>query len=333
MGEDKMGRISLRIGEPVDISDIKNTPVPDDDEGIPNTKNAISRLAFELVHSINKITPVTTTSLICISLLSKFALSKRAIESDIADLMQLIESHKQDALVDRGRAIGESVQVALNLLTKAGIFLQQGDGINAKYTIYRENYLQATYYANMAVQHLYHRAFIELALIKIIDIPVKERSVAFWTEIMALRDLFKFEFFYSKKPEFADEIEADLPFIDPDWQQNIFKTDSDIKALIQKQKILISPVLLFNYVEAYRVVAFDGDRPNLQGKAFVRVFRRQHREHGLFGRREAPDLVAGCRIGRDERADGCLRRIGKRNSERLAAGNGPRHPDFDSDGF
>ena len=255
MGEDKMGRISLRIGEPVDISDIKNTPVPDDDEGIPNTKNAISRLAFELVHSINKITPVTTTSLICISLLSKFALSKRAIESDIADLMQLIESHKQDALVDRGRAIGESVQVALNLLTKANIFLQQGDGINAKYTIYRENYLQATYYANMAVQHLYHRAFIELALIKIIDIPVKERSVAFWTEIMALRDLFKFEFFYSKKPEFADEIEADLPFIDPDWQQNIFKTDSDIKALIQKQKILISPVLLFNYVEAYRVVA------------------------------------------------------------------------------
>lgn len=255
MGEDKMGRISLRIGAPIDISDIKNTPILDDDESIPNAKNAISRLAFELVHHINQITPVTTTSLICIALLSKFALSKRAIESDIADLMQLIESHKQDALVDRGRAIGESVQVALNLLTKARIFLQQGDGINAKYTIYRENYLQATYYANMAVQHLYHRAFIELALVKIIGLPVAERSVAFWTDIMALRDVFKFEFFYSKKPQFTDEIESDLRFIDPQWQDTIFSTDSDIQAIIENQKLLIAPVLLFNYIEAYRVVA------------------------------------------------------------------------------
>lgn len=253
--EGKLGRISLRIGEAVERPDAKNVSLPEDEAQTPDIKNPISQFAFELVHRINQITPVTTTSLICTALLSKFALTKRGIESDIADLMQLIESHKKDALVDRGRPIGESVQVALQLLTKAHIFLQQGDGLNAKYAIYRENYLPATYYANMAVHHLMHRAFIELALAKIAPLPVETRGVAFWTEIMALRDLFKFEFFYSKKPQFADEIEADLKFIDPDWQTLLFEKDTDIRALLEKQKILVSPVLLFNYVEAYRVVA------------------------------------------------------------------------------
>ena len=250
-----LGKISLRIGDPVDTSSVHNAPIPDDEDSEPTSKTAISHFAFELVHRINQITPVTTTSLICTSLLSKFALTKRGIESDIADLMQLIESHKQDALVDRGRPIGESVQVALNLLTEAKIFLQQGDSLNAKFAISRENYLPATYYANMAVHHLYRRAFIELALIKIAHLPVEDRLLAFWTEIMSLRDLFKFEFFYSKKPQFTNEIEADLRSIDRHWQTNIFESDSDIIEMLKKQKILVSPVLLFNYIEAYRVVA------------------------------------------------------------------------------
>jgi putative phosphoserine phosphatase / 1-acylglycerol-3-phosphate O-acyltransferase len=250
-----LGKISLRIGEPVDTSSVHNAPIPDDEENEPLSKASISHLAFDLVHRINQITPITTTSLICNSLLSKFALTKRGVESDVAHLMQLIESHNKDALVDRGRPIGESVQVALNLLTKSNVFLQQGDGINAKYTIYRENYLPATYYANMAVHHLYHRAFIELALVKTAQTPVEERLFTFWQDIMSLRDVFKFEFFYSKKPQFTNEIEADLRSIEADWHTHIFESDSDIETLLKNQKILVAPVLLFNYLEAYRVVA------------------------------------------------------------------------------
>ncbi len=252
-----LGKISLRIGEPVDTSLVRNAPIPDDEdtENDPLSKASISHLAFDLVHRINQITPITTTSLICNSLLSKFALTKRGVESDVAHLMQLIESHNKDALVDRGLPIGESVQKALKLLVKSNVFLQQGDGINTKYTIFRENYLPATYYANMAVHHLYHRAFIELALVKTAQLPVEERQLAFWQDIMTLRDVFKFEFFYSKKPQFTNEIEADLSAIQADWHEQIFETPSDIESLLTHQKILVAPVLLFNYLEAYRVVA------------------------------------------------------------------------------
>jgi len=255
LGKNHLGKISLRIGTPTDVFEDEHfeLAVPEAEERILS-EGSVSRLAFELVNKINEITPITTVSLVCTALLSKFALTKRGVESNVADLMQLIESHKLDALVDRGRSIGECVQEALNLLTQSNILLQQGERLHTKYTINREKYLQATYYANMSVHHLYHRAFVELALLKIADVPLPERQLTFWTEIMALRDFFKFEFFYSPKDQFTNEIEAELAFMIPDWQHQFFDQAGDVAAFLKKQKLLVAPVILNNYIEAYRVV-------------------------------------------------------------------------------
>ncbi len=256
MGKDSLGKISLRIGQPIEMQQDESFAIPTENNETIIAENSISKLAFDLVHKINEITPITTVSMVCMAVLSKFALTKRGIESNVADLMQLIESHKLDALVDRGRPIGESVTSALNLLTKANILYQQGESLHTKYTVNREKYLQATYYANMSVQHLYHRAFVELALLKIANIKTKERALKFWTEIMVLRDFFKFEFFYSAKDVFTTEIEAELAFLlDKQPDNEVFNSDFDIIDLLKNQRILVAPVILNNYVEAYSVVA------------------------------------------------------------------------------
>jgi putative phosphoserine phosphatase / 1-acylglycerol-3-phosphate O-acyltransferase len=254
MGKDSLGKISLRIGSPNDMTHKQDFELQSENSDTIIAENSVSTLAFDLVHKINEITPITTVSMVCMAVLSKFALTKRAIESNVSDLMQLIESHKFDALVDRGRPIGESVTVALNLLTKTGILLKQGESLHTKYTVNREKYLQATYYANMSVQHLYHRAFIELALLKIANIKSNDRSHRFWVEIMALRDFFKFEFFYSPKEIFTNEIEAELNFLYSNYQEALFEPDFDIIHLLKKERILVAPVILNNYVEAYQVV-------------------------------------------------------------------------------
>ncbi|MEO0339355.1 MAG: 1-acyl-sn-glycerol-3-phosphate acyltransferase, partial [Bacteroidota bacterium] len=202
---DNFGKISIRFGNPVDISGELQAPIPGTEDKPKQEAHIIPRFAFELVHRINKITPVTTTSLVCTTLLSKYSLAKKGIERDVADLMQLIESHKPDALVDRGTPIGESVQQALNLLSQAGIIQQHGDTLHSKYNVIPEQYLQATYYANMAVHPLYHRAFIELALGLTNRSQTDDRRLYFWSTIMELRDLFKFEFFYSSKPLFTEQ--------------------------------------------------------------------------------------------------------------------------------
>ena len=248
------GKISIRIGEPIEREAEHFAEIPDDLQA-PNEKYTLPKLAFELVHRINQITPVTTASLICTTLLSKFSLTKNLIEHNVLSLMKIVESHKADALVDRGVPISQTVQYALNILKQAGLIQQLGDGAKAKFAIVPENYLMSTYYSNMCVHHLYHRAFIELSLLKVADEKPKDRQEAFWKEIMELRDLFKFEFFYSSKSNFTDEIEFDLDLMDPKWQKKLNGKKEACLNILRSQSILISQVVLYTYVEAYSVVA------------------------------------------------------------------------------
>ena len=250
MGE-KLGRIAIRFGEPVPIEG-KRSQVSEEQITISGT-GTISRFALDLANRINQITPVTTVSLICISLLSKYSLNKLQLEWDVADLMQLIEHHKSDALIDRGKPIGSSVQYSLNLLINAGIVSRYGDGLQAKYIINENYYLAATYYANMAVHHFYHRAFIGLGLQLISKSKSKKRTLLFWQHIMEIRDLFKFEFFYSDKSSFCDEIEADLNVLNPGWKEMMDDPQVDISIQLRRQNLLVAPVILYNYIEAYRV--------------------------------------------------------------------------------
>jgi len=249
-----MGRISLRIGDALERNEEQIASIPMEEDSMVSKSFTLPRFAFELVHNINQITPVTTSSLICTILLSKFASTKASIEKDVVALMEFIENHKPDALVDRGKPINESVQTALNLLKEGNLIQQLGDGVKAKYSIVTRNYLSATYYSNMSVHHLYHMAFVELAIIKVANLKPENRLDAFWKEVMELRDLFKFEFFYSRKSEFSDEVEKDLSFIDINWQEAIENPKIDLLKVLKAQSILLSQVVLHTYIEAYRVV-------------------------------------------------------------------------------
>ncbi len=253
---DNFGKISIRFGEPVEINAENSVELITEGNNTSSFEGALPRFALELVHRINQITPVTTTSLISIALLSKFSLNKRTIENNVVDLMQLIEKYKPDALVDRGIPIGESVQTAINLLQRAKIILQHGESIDAKYVLNSENYLQATYYANMSVHHLYHRAFIELALLKSASAKTDQRQEIFWKEVLDLRSLFKFEFFYSQRLQFTNEIEYNLEILDKDWVKLIESTKAKKLDFLENQKMIVAPVVLYTYIEAYRVVAY-----------------------------------------------------------------------------
>ncbi len=250
---DEHGRVSLRIGKPVDYNAVEKSIIPDDEN---NETPSISKFAFELAYGINSVTPITTASLICTSLLSKFALTKRSTEAIVLQLMEIIESQKPDALVDRGKNLGENIQRSLNLLIKAKLIQLVGDGVTAKYSIVPKNFLKATYYANMATHHLYHRAFVELALVKMIDCTEDDKLLYFWQEIMKIRDLFKFEFFYSKKSTFSDDIEKQLYHIDENWQEILTERTSEIKHMLSGQQVYTSQVILKTIIEAYKVGAF-----------------------------------------------------------------------------
>jgi len=248
------GRAAIRFGEPVEIEEDQQAIIPDMEEDSYADKNTLPRFAFELIHKTNAITPVTTVSLVCHVLLNDFALTKKEIEYKVNRLMAFIGQKKEDVLIDRGNKIGVIVQSALNLLQSARIIQKSRAGQRAQYSLVPTEYLPAAYYANMASGHLYHQAFIEMALVKIKDDQSTTRITKFWEEIMRLRNLFKFEFFYTNKPRFSGEIETELLRFDKNWRAILADPNGDISALLVKKDLFVSRAILLSYLEADKVV-------------------------------------------------------------------------------
>ncbi len=250
------GRAAIRFGDFVELGEDHQAIIPEMEEDSYVDINTLPRFAFELIHKANKITPVTTVSLVCHVLLNDFALTKKEIEFKVNRLMAYIGQKKEDLLIDQGNKIGVIIQKALNLLQGAHIIQKSRAGQRAQYSLLSTEYLPATYYANMASGHLYHQAFIEMALVKVKDDQSSNRITHFWEEIMRLRNLFKFEFFYTNKPKFSSEIEAELLRFDKNWRAIIADPKGDISALLKKQDLFVSRAILLSYIEADKVVCF-----------------------------------------------------------------------------
>ncbi len=251
----EFGRAAIRFGDPVEVGEHQNAIIPEMEENSYSDNNKLPRFAFELIHKANMITPVTTVSLVCNVLLNNFALTKKELEFNVLKLMNYIGQRKEDVLIDRGNSISVTVQKAINLLLGSGIIQKSKVGNKVQFNLASKEYLSATYYANMASGHLYHRAFIEMALTKIKDDTSPNRILRFWEEIMSLRNVFKFEFFYTNKPQFSSEIEAELALFDENWRDIITDPEGDISALLSKQELVVSKAILLIYLEANKVVS------------------------------------------------------------------------------
>lgn len=248
------GRAAIRFGDPVEMESHQNAIIPDMEEDSYAHKNTLPRFAFELIHKANAITPVTTVSLVCHVLLNDFALTKKELEFKVGKLMDYIDQKREDVLLDRGKKIGVTIQTALNLLQGARIIQKSRAGQRAQYSLVPSEYLPATYYANMASGYLYHQAFIEMALVKIKEDTSANRITNFWKEIMQLRNLFKFEFFYTNKPKFSSEIEAELFRFNKNWRGILANPNEDVAQLLKKQDLFVSRAILLSYLEANQVV-------------------------------------------------------------------------------
>ncbi len=250
------GRIAVRFGEPVSLADTPSAPEAEDVEhSFTPDQIKLQKLAFELAFRINEATAVTTTSLVCITLLGQFAAKKTEIEFDVKRLMTLINNQRPGAVLEFNTPIEQSVTKALSLLIGTDVIEQRGHGLDARYAVKADSYLQAVYYANMSIHLLVHRAFCEVALLRSAEKPKDQRLLSFWAEIMRLRDLFKFEFFYSKKPIFSDRIEAEMQSLAPNWEQILDEGVDAVETLLHDSQPLVAHAVLDPYLEVYRVAA------------------------------------------------------------------------------
>jgi len=251
----RYGRIHVRFGETLSLADEMRS-LPSSEDGTPEEGLEIQKIAFEVALRINRTTPITPISLVTLALLGA---RDRALT--IAETMSALE-HFLNYVDDRGLPVTEqlsldtpeTVEAALEALRGNGVVSRFSGGPETVYSIEPEQHLSAAYYRNTIIHFFINGAIAELALLAASDAD-GDRQAAFWDEVMKLRDLLKFEFFFPEKDEFREEIRGEIVYHRGDWEQSLKQGREEVLDLVRAFDPYRAHWVLRPFLEAYRVVA------------------------------------------------------------------------------
>ena len=242
-----MGKIYVDIGEPVVLD---RAPDPDD-------SLALSKIAFEIAVEANRVTPITFPSLVTMCLLGAAprALTSDEVTEDLRILLAWAKARDLRISQDFDSEYASRIDVLLDIMINEGIVTRYDEGPETVYGIALEQHPVASYYRNTIIHFFVNKAIIELALVKATESENPEAEQVFWNEVDHLRDLFKFEFFYSPTEEFHQQIRDELDRYGVDWQELITQGAVGFQMMLTQLTPLVSHVTLLTYAEAYSVVS------------------------------------------------------------------------------
>jgi glycerol-3-phosphate O-acyltransferase len=246
----KLGKAYINFAEPVSLRQVRTV-----------RKLATEKIAFEVLHRINRVTPVTPTSLLTLALLGlgDRALTPGEIRSVLDPLLDYVAVRKlpQAGTVDLASTRG--LQPALDALVSTKVVTRFSGGVEPVYGIGENQHLVAAYSRNRIIHFFVTRAITELVLLHLVRRPVGhptegDLGARAWAEALRLRDILKFEFFFAAKPEFAEELRAELAILDPDWERKA-ADPSVIATGLAELPLFLGHRVLGAFLEAYMVVA------------------------------------------------------------------------------
>lgn len=242
-----MGKVYMDIGKPVVL---KQAPEPED--GL-----ALSKIAFEVAVEANRVTPITFPALVAMSLLgaSPRALTESEVAEDLDRLLRWAEKRGLRISPDFDRSYAEQMDGLLGIMIDEGIVTRYDEGPETVYGVAPEQQPVASYYRNTIIHFFINKAIAELALVKISEDARNAPLERFWGEVDNLRDLFKFEFFYSPTAEFHQQIAEELARYEQGWENLLQGGRDGITVLLTKMRPLVAHMSLLTYTEAYSVVA------------------------------------------------------------------------------
>ncbi|MGI9609146.1 MAG: hypothetical protein ACR2NL_02525, partial [Acidimicrobiia bacterium] len=143
----------------------------------------------------------------------------------VDDLMEMVEPFR--AIIERRdlpltlqaeAPDGELARAVLDDLVALGLFSQVDGDDGDRYQLAAGQSGSAAYYRNTIVHFFVNRAITELAVAAVEGVEDEKLDRVIVDEALALRDLLKFEFFFSPSDEFVDEIRNELDEAHSDWR-------------------------------------------------------------------------------------------------------------------
>jgi len=257
----RYGNIHIRLGEPLSLAKTIGPPDPAAEPQPDEQSLALQKLAFEVSVRINRVTPITSTSLVTLALLGA---GDRAVSvgETVVMLQNLLDYVRWRRLPTTGELeldTPDGVRNALEALVENGVVTCFAEGPEAVYAIGPDQHLTAAYYRNTIIHFFVNGAIAELALLKAGELvgvtATSDAEAEFWDEAMRLRDLLKFEFFFADKEEFRTELRREVALQESGWEQRIARGAGEIQAVLRRFRPFSAHRVVRPFLEAYAVVA------------------------------------------------------------------------------
>ena len=289
-----LGTVYVRFGEPVSLREGLDTA---ESRGA-DEQLAMQKVGFEVFHRINAVTPITPMSLVTLALLGVDgrALTLDEVIDELAPFLEYIDERRlpltdRDGVTDR---IG--LRGTLQRLESAGIVSRYDRGTTVVHAIEPGQHHAAAFYRNSSIHWFVNRAIIEVAIAMTAEDPGEDPVETAWQHCLRLRDLLKFEFFFSDKRRFLQLLlrERELMGIDDDTE--VPDGPAAAEAVLEQVGFLAAPIVLRPFLEAFSVVADrlaarDPRRPIVE-KEFVAECADVGRQYLLQHRLRNPESVS-----------------------------------------
>lgn len=291
----RLGRAYLSFGTPIPLrerlSELRS-------EGVDESQ-LVERIALDASHRINRVTAVTVTAVVCLVVLG----ADRALTFD--QVLQTV-SPLADYIVARGWPVAggatltdrSTIRRALHELVDSGVVDVYEGGAESVWQVADGQHLVAAFYRNTLIHFLVDRAISEVALIEAErigrspaltapdrtapnrtapDRPSPARTLPdldpldiAWMQALALRDLFKFEFFFPRRREFETDLLDELTTLAPG--RTAQQAAAEATAVLAQSSLFVGHHVLRPFVDAYSLLA---DRLCLAGGADVAGAERE----------------------------------------------------------
>ena len=247
---ERQGEAHVRFGAPLSLREAMPTL------GTEGAHRALDRIAFEVFQRINRVTPVTATALVTLALLGVDGrtLSLHDVHGVLQPLLDYATARGLPAAsLDRLRA-PDGVERVLDRLVRRGLVDRSDNGSGAAYRIQPGQHAAAAYYRNSAVHWFVNRAILELGIMVAIRAGDGDALARGLDTARSWRDRLKFEFFFSDKSTFDEEIASEGRLLDPDIG---FVVSGRMMpaSLLERSPFLIAHRILPPFLDAYRILA------------------------------------------------------------------------------
>jgi glycerol-3-phosphate O-acyltransferase len=258
----RRGTAHVRFAEPVSLREILGSV--QQAAGSTDIRQAVPRVAIEVCHRINEVTPITAAALVTLVLLDNDdrALTETQMREAAKPIAEYVRDRglpvasgldltQIDVLDERSPSEGRR---AIETLVREGVVSEYDGGLEPVFSIPPDRQLEAAFYRNTLSHFFVVRSIVELALVRAAEEQAPDLVSAVWEESLRLRDLLKFEYFFSSKREFDGEVRAEAQIALPGWTESTLQTSGVMDAL-RGAPFLMAHRILAPFLEAYEVLA------------------------------------------------------------------------------